>query len=148
MGWRHTLGTADGSGVNGRLAYDLGNGLTLGGNLSYDKAFDTRFSGNIHYRFANNSAVTKSEKKVWKTPVIQALSEAVKNRDVRVHDAKVVARNVEITQGCTTKTVRILGKKKSLRTCYTTTTTVTQHTYTVDWEPILDQRPDSPLLTN
>jgi len=32
------LGTADGSGVNGRLAYNISNGLTAGVNLSYDQA--------------------------------------------------------------------------------------------------------------
>jgi hypothetical protein len=41
------LNTADGSGVRGRLAYNLTNGLTVGGNLSYDQAFDTRVSGDI-----------------------------------------------------------------------------------------------------
>ena len=45
------LNTADGSGVNVRLAYNLTNGLTVGANLSYDQAFDTRVSGDIKYRF-------------------------------------------------------------------------------------------------
>ena len=80
------LGTADGSGVNGRLAYNISNGLTAGVNLSYDQAFETRFSADLKYRFGGNGNKTASEKKAWQTPVIQALTEAVKHRDVRVHD--------------------------------------------------------------
>ena len=34
----------DGSGVRGRLAYEISSGLTAGVNISYDEAFDTRFS--------------------------------------------------------------------------------------------------------
>jgi len=82
------LGTADGSGVNGRLAYNISNGLTAGVNLSYDQAFETRFSADLKYRFGGNSNKTASEKKAWQTPVIQSLTEAVRHRDVRVHDAQ------------------------------------------------------------
>ena len=80
------LNTADGSGVRGRLAYNLTNGLTLGVNYSYDQAFDSRVSGDIKYRFGGNGNKTASEKKASQTPVIQALTESVRNRDVRVHD--------------------------------------------------------------
>jgi len=80
------LGAADGSGVRGRLAYNISNGLTAGVNLSYDQAFDTRVSADIKYRFGANSYGAPSAKKEWKTPVIQALTETVRNRDVRVHD--------------------------------------------------------------
>ena len=73
---------ADGSGIKGRLAYELGNGLTVGANLSYDDSFDTRFSGDFKYNFGKKA----DKKKEWKSPVIQALTESVKNRDVRVHD--------------------------------------------------------------
>jgi hypothetical protein len=76
----------NGSGVRGRLAYNLTNGLTVGANLSYDQAFDTRVSADIKYRFGANGYGAPSAKKVWQTPVIQALTETVKNRDVRVHD--------------------------------------------------------------
>jgi len=79
------LGTVDGSGVNGRLAYNISNGLTAGVNLSYDQAFETRFSADLKYRFGGNGNKTASEKKAWQTPVI-ALTENVKHRDVRVHD--------------------------------------------------------------
>jgi len=79
------LGTADGSGVNGRLAYNISNGLIAGVNLSYDQAFETRFSADLKYRFGSNNK-NQSEKKAWQTPVIQSLTESVRNRDVRVHD--------------------------------------------------------------
>ncbi|KZR71578.1 hypothetical protein PMIT1313_00241 [Prochlorococcus marinus str. MIT 1313] len=77
---------ADGSGVKGRLAYNISNGLTLGANLSYDEAFDTRFTADIKYRFGSNGygAPSKSEPAVM--PAIQALSATPANRDVRVHD--------------------------------------------------------------
>jgi len=80
------LNTADGSGIRGRLAYDLINGLTIGVNYSYDQAFDSRVSGDIKYRFGANGYGAPSAKKEWNTPVIQALTETVRNRDVRVHD--------------------------------------------------------------
>ena len=80
------LDTADGSGVNGRLAYNISNGLTAGVNLSYDQAFETRFSADLKYRFGSNGYGAPSKKKAWQTPVIQALTETVKHRDVRVHD--------------------------------------------------------------
>ena len=80
------LNTADGSGVQGRLAYTISNGLTAGVNLSYDQAFDTRFSADLKYRFGSNGYGAPSKKKAWQTPVIEALSESVKHRDVRVHD--------------------------------------------------------------
>jgi hypothetical protein len=82
------LNTADGSGIRGRLAYNLTNGLIVGANLSYDQAFDTRVSADIKYRFGANGYGAPSAKREWKTPVIQALTETVKNRDVRVHDAE------------------------------------------------------------
>jgi hypothetical protein len=80
------LGDADGSGVKGRLAYNISNGLTLGANLSYDEAFDTRFTADIKYRFGSNGYGAPSSKKKWKTPAIEALSATPANRDVRVHD--------------------------------------------------------------
>ena len=80
------LNTADGSGVRGRLAYNLTNGLTVGANITYDQAFDTRVSADIKYRFGANGYGAPSAKKTWQTPVIQALTDTVKNRDVRVHD--------------------------------------------------------------
>ena len=82
------LGTADGSGVNGRLAYNISNGLTAGVNLSYDQAFDTRFSADLKYRIGANGYGAPSNKKAWQTPVMQALTESVKHRDVRVRDSK------------------------------------------------------------
>ena len=87
------FGIADGSGVNGRLAYNISNGLTAGVNLSYDQAFDTRFSADLKYRFGSNGYGAPSKKKAWQTPVIQALTETVKHRDVRVHDTSKCQRH-------------------------------------------------------
>jgi len=78
----------NGSGVRGRLAYNLTNGLTVGGNLSYDQAFETRVSVDIKYRFGANGYGAPSIRKQQPVvmPVIQALSTTPANRDVRVHD--------------------------------------------------------------
>ena len=75
----------DGSGVRGRLAYDITQGLTAGVNISYDEAFDTRVSADLSVRFGGPST-TAAKKKKWENPTIHALTAAPKNRDVRVHD--------------------------------------------------------------
>ena len=81
------LGDANGSGVRGRLAYNLTNGLTVGANLSYDEAFETRVSADIKYRFGANGYGAPSIRKQQPVvmPIIQALSLTPANRDVRVH---------------------------------------------------------------
>ena len=81
------LDDADGSGVQVELDYQIADGLIAGVNVSYDEAFETRVSGNISYRFGSNSSASISEKKAWEKPTIKALSEAVKQRNIRVHDA-------------------------------------------------------------
>jgi hypothetical protein len=83
------LGTADGSGVQVELDYQIAYGLTAGINVSYDEAFETRVSGNIEYRFGSNSSAAETKKKAWQKPTIQSLSESVKNRNIRVHDVTV-----------------------------------------------------------
>ena len=75
----------DGSGVRGRLAYDISQGLTAGINISYDKAFDTRVSTDLRVRFGGPS--TTAKKKKWENPTINALTSTPSNRDVRVHDS-------------------------------------------------------------
>ncbi len=79
------LGTADGSGVLGRLAYEMTSGVTAGVNISYDEAFDTRVSADIKVRFGGASTTAQS-KEVQQHPVINVLTSAPSNRDVRVHD--------------------------------------------------------------
>ena len=81
------LEEADGSGVDGRLAYDISNGLVAGVNVSYDQAFETRVSADLKYRFGADGYGAPSKKKAWNKPTIKGLSETVKSRDVRVHDA-------------------------------------------------------------
>jgi hypothetical protein len=75
----------DGSGVRGRLAYEISNGLTAGVNVSYDEAFDTRVSADLKVRFGGVSTTAK-RKAVQQQPVINALTSTPQNRDVRVHD--------------------------------------------------------------
>ena len=80
------LGTADGSGVLGRLAYEMTSGVTAGVNLSYDEAFDTRVSADIKVRFGG-ARTTAQRKEVQQLPAISALTSTPSNRIVRVHDA-------------------------------------------------------------
>ena len=75
----------DGSGVRGRLAYDITQGLTAGINISYDEAFDTRISADLKVRFGGPST-TAQRKEVLQVPAVKSLSSTPKNRDVRVHD--------------------------------------------------------------
>jgi hypothetical protein len=75
----------DGSGMRGRLAYEISNGLTAGVNVSYDEAFDTRVSADLKVRFGGAST-TAQRKDVQQLPVINALTSTPSNRDVRVHD--------------------------------------------------------------
>jgi predicted porin len=84
----------DGSGVLGRLAYAINNGLTVGTNLSYDNAFRSRFSADIKWRFNTNGGPGKE------TPItnaaIDALTSTPSNRDVRVHDGDFCAGTLYI----------------------------------------------------
>jgi len=76
----------DGSGVRGRLAYEMRNGLTTGVNIFYDEAFDTRVSADLKVRFGG-ATTTSQRNEVQQLPVINALTSTPSNRDVRVHDA-------------------------------------------------------------
>jgi len=88
------LNTADGSGVRGRLAYNISNRLTAGVNLSYDQAFDTRFSADVKYRFGNNSYGERKEQQPELKPVIQAITATPTMREVRVHDSLSISTRV------------------------------------------------------
>ena len=88
------LGAADGSGVLGRVAYEMTSGVTAGVNLSYDEAFDTRVSADLKVRFGGPST-TASKKKKWENPTINALTASPKNRDVRVHDASITGQSIQ-----------------------------------------------------
>ena len=81
------LCSADGSGVLGRVAYDISSGLTAGVNISYDEAFETRVSADLKVRFGGAST-TAQRKEVQQLPVINALTSTPANRDVRVHDGQ------------------------------------------------------------
>ena len=72
---------ASGSGVKGRLAYAINNGLTAGVNITYDSAFQTRVSGDLLYRFNTPKRTVAS---IGNNDLIAALSKTLPNRDVRV----------------------------------------------------------------
>ena len=81
MGYYHqkgTLGYADGSDVQGHIAYNMGNGFSIGTKLSYDDAFSGRVSADITYCFATPEAAN--------APPVKGLVGAVDYRDVRVPD--------------------------------------------------------------
>ena len=73
------------SGVRGRLAYDIVQGLTAGINVSYDDEFDTRVSADLKVRFGGASTTALREQ-VRQLPVINALASTPDNRDIRIHD--------------------------------------------------------------
>ena len=72
---------ASGSGLKGRLAYAINNGLTAGVTVTYDNAFETRVSGDITYRFNTPKSSVPS---AGNNDLIAALSRPLPNRDVRV----------------------------------------------------------------
>jgi len=84
------LDDADGSGVLGRVAYEMTSGVTAGVNISYDEAFDTRVSADLKVRFGGPST-TAAKKKKWENPTINALTASPKNRDARVHDTSLLS---------------------------------------------------------
>ena len=88
----------DGSGVRGRLDYEISNGLTAGVNVSYDEAFDTRVSADIKVRFGG-AATTAQRKEVQQLPVIYALTSTPSQRDVSVHD---ICCNIFVNSCCVT----------------------------------------------
>jgi hypothetical protein len=85
------LGTADGSGVLGRLAYEMTSGVTAGVNISYDEAFDTRVSADLKVRFGGAST-TAERKAVQQQPVINAIALTPGNRNIRTHDKSLPPR--------------------------------------------------------
>ena len=84
------LGTADGSGVRGRLAYEMTSGITTGVNISYDEAFDTRVSADIKVRLGG-ARTTNVKRRERENPPISALIASPHNRDLRVHDGIIRA---------------------------------------------------------
>ena len=101
----------NGSGVRGRLAYEMTSGVTAGVNISYDKAFDTRVSADIKVRFGG-AATTAKRKAVQQQPVINALTSTPSNRDVRVHDA------VDVDAVCTDDVRALDVRARSILTAY------------------------------
>ena len=96
----------DGSGVRGRLAYEISQGLTTGINISYDEAFDMRVSADLSVRFGGPNT-TAAKKKKWESPTINALTDHPSNRDVRIHDSSKCERPENSQRGwCVTRADR------------------------------------------
>ena len=91
------LGSADGSGVLGRVAYDISSGLTAGVNISYDEAFETRVSADLKVRFGGPSK-TIDKQQISRLPVIASLSSTPRRREIRVKDGSTSA--LELIQKC------------------------------------------------
>ena len=79
----------DGSGVRGRLAYDITQGLTAGINISYDEAFDTRVSADLKVRFGGASTA-EQRNEFLELPLIKSLTLMPLNRKVRIHDFPIL----------------------------------------------------------
>ena len=95
----------DGSGVRGRFAYDITQGLTAGVNISYDEAYhDTRVSADLSVRLSGGPATKKTK---WESPTINALTDHPSNRDVRIHDSSKCERPENSQRGwCVTRADR------------------------------------------
>ena len=71
----------DGSGVRGRLAYEISSGLTAGVNISYDEAFDTRVSADLKVRFGG--AATTAQRKRNQLPLANSETRTQQEKMVR-----------------------------------------------------------------
>ena len=90
------MNTADSSGVLGRLAYAINNGLTVGTNLSYDSALKSRFPADIKWRFNTNGGPGKEAPKT--NAAVSALTSTPSNRDARVHDGGSLDPDVDCSE--------------------------------------------------
>ena len=82
------LGSADGSGVKGRLAVAVTQNIEFGGTYTYDDAFESRASADLTIRFGSGSHKEKSKEheRVKEKPQIKALPISPGNRVIRAHD--------------------------------------------------------------
>ena len=70
-------GSADSSGILGRVAYDISNGLTAEVNISYDEAFETRVSADLKVRLGGTST-TAQRNDIQQRPVMNTLKSTQK----------------------------------------------------------------------
>lgn len=113
------LGSADGSGVKGRLAFAVAKGVEFGGTYTYDNAFNARASADLTVRFGGGSHREKSKgsAKAEQQPQIKALTAATTNRDVRVHD-DFIGDNGLLTEICLYNPNANTGGKKTVNILY------------------------------
>jgi len=84
------VGEASGSGASAGLNYEITNNLTAGLKVSYDDAFETRVMATINWSFADLFKGDEAEKETTTNTVMNALSAAPEQRDVRVHDGPIL----------------------------------------------------------
>ena len=102
------LVTVDGSGVLGRLAYEISTGLTAGVNISYDEAFETRVSADLKVRFGD-ATTTALRKEVQLKPAINALTTTPRNRVVRINDAINNAQKLLVSLECIVNSQEVIS---------------------------------------
>ena len=73
---------SDGSGVLGRLSYQINSSTLLGANVSYDQEFRAKASFDITWRFRTGSRISGSS--AIESPLESALSSSPSNRDIRI----------------------------------------------------------------
>ena len=76
------LGAADGSGIKGKVVFDMSDDVSFVVKGTYDEAFETRVSGNIVYRFSGSPVGVKNVS----SDLMGAFNSVPGNRTVRIHD--------------------------------------------------------------
>ena len=113
------IGT-EGSGIKASLKYDVTDNIILDTTYTYDELFNSRIKASFKITFG------ESPKKKYTSPVIQSLSERVKNRKVRTVTKRKpqtsTPRVVASDPVCSTTTKTAINTE-------TTTTTTTSSTY-------------------
>ena len=113
------IGT-EGSGIKASLKYDVTDNIILDTTYTYDELFNSRIKASFKITFG------ESPKKKYTSPVIQSLSERVKNRKVRTVTKRKpqtsTTRVVASDPVCSTTTKTAINTE-------TTTTTTTSSTY-------------------
>lgn len=83
---------SEGSGVKGKLEYDITDNITLDTTYSHDDLFNSRVSAGFKISFGD------AKKKKYSSPVIQSLTERVKNRKVRTHTKSKAIQAIQAIQ--------------------------------------------------
>ena len=123
----------EGSGFKGSLEYEITDNITLDTTYTHDDLFSSRVKAGFKITFG------EAVKKKYTSPVIQSLSEKVKNRKIRtITKAKVLTTSSSTSQESSSESAEAAAAsdpvcststETTVRT-ETTTTTTTSSTYT------------------